>query len=234
MKYLDPEFDFGAESAEEAMDSTAALEARLHALRERAAEVPDDADPLERAKLQLDEAELLVELGRGSEAWQIARAAFDTFAGARQWGPAVEACRILFLADQPESLAALGNGVWLAVTFPVEPELTLAMLQHIVDETPDDSDGAAVAAATASYVVDLRAGDEEHGDLSFFAMQLLGSVARRHGDVKNQAEFDAWAKGLELEEPEKFLVRLRNVVDVLAQDDWWVDREALQAQLPDQ
>jgi len=27
-------------------------------------------------------------------------------------------------------------------------------------------------------------------------------------------------------------VRLRNVVDVLVQDQWWFDREALQEQIP--
>ena len=37
---------------------------------------------------------------------------------------------------------------------------------------------------------------------------------------------------LELKQPEKFLVRLRNVVDVLVQDDWWFDREALSERLP--
>ena len=37
---------------------------------------------------------------------------------------------------------------------------------------------------------------------------------------------------LELKDPDKFLVRLRNVVEVLVQDDWWFDREALQAKLP--
>ena len=37
---------------------------------------------------------------------------------------------------------------------------------------------------------------------------------------------------LELGDPEKFLVRLRNVVDVLVQDDWWFDREELQRNLP--
>ena len=37
---------------------------------------------------------------------------------------------------------------------------------------------------------------------------------------------------IELREPDKFLPRLRNVVDVLVQDDWWFDREALQAELP--
>jgi hypothetical protein len=36
---------------------------------------------------------------------------------------------------------------------------------------------------------------------------------------------------LELDEPDKFLVRLRNVVDVLVQDDWWIDRDAIQSRL---
>ena len=38
---------------------------------------------------------------------------------------------------------------------------------------------------------------------------------------------------LELNDPDKFLVRLRNVVDVLVQDQWWIDREAIQAELPE-
>ena len=31
---------------------------------------------------------------------------------------------------------------------------------------------------------------------------------------------------MELNDPARFLPRLRNVVDVLAQDDWWFDRDA--------
>jgi hypothetical protein len=66
----------------------------------------------------------------------------------------------------------------------------------------------------------------------FFATQTLGNVARRHSGVDGQEAFDLWMERLELKEPEKFLVRLRNVVDVLVQDNWWFDRQALQAKLP--
>jgi hypothetical protein len=66
----------------------------------------------------------------------------------------------------------------------------------------------------------------------FFANQILGQVARRHGGVDSQEAFDYWMEKLELKQPEKFLVRLRNVVDVLVQDDWWFDREALRERLP--
>jgi hypothetical protein len=108
------------------------------------------------------------------------------------------------------------------------------MLSHIVDETPDHSDGGAVAAAVARYIVDLRTEGKQHDDLAFFTNNILGTVARRHSDVQSQEQFDYWVEKLELNEPEKFLPRLRNVIDVLVQENWWVDRDAIWASLPDQ
>jgi hypothetical protein len=123
--------------------------------------------------------------------------------------------------------------VWLAVTFPINPEITVEMLRLIVDETPDDADGAAVAAATAHYIADLRAEDgKRRENLLFYAGQMLSNVARRHSQVDSQADFEAWMKRLELDDPERFLVRLRNVVDVLVQDEWWIDRDRLREHLP--
>jgi hypothetical protein len=106
-------------------------------------------------------------------------------------------------------------------------------LSHIVDDTPDDSDGAAVAAATAAFIADVRSeAGPDRDRLTFFAQQLLGRVARRHSQIESQDQFDLWIERLELDDPDKFLVRLRNVVDVLVQDQWWFDRDALQAQIP--
>jgi hypothetical protein len=233
MKYVNMnQFDLGAESGEEAVASVAATESRLHALQERLQELGSDADPTQRADLAKEIAGLLIALDRGDEAWISARPTIDVYINTRQWEKAVEACDLLYRADQQGSISALGQGVWLAVTFPVDPELTVAMLQHIVDETPDDADGATVAAATAVYVVDLRAEEKQHNDLHFFAMQLLGGVARRHANVSTQDEFDSWMVRLELTDPTRFLVRMRNVIDVMVQDDWWFDRGNIQATLP--
>ena len=138
----------------------------------------------------------------------------------------------MFQSGEQDALVALGHGVWLAVTFPVDPELSVALLQDIIEETPDDSDGAAVAAATAAYVVNLRSEGKEYESLSFFANQMLGTVARRHSGIEDQQAFDLWIERLELHDPACFLPRLRNVVDVLVQDNWWIDREVIQASLP--
>jgi hypothetical protein len=186
-----------------------------------------DASPLVRARMQLDVAELLIALERKLEAWILAREAFDTALQHDAWPDAVEACDVLYLCEQPDSVAALGMGVWLSVSFPVDPELTLAMLMHIVEETPDNSDGAALAAVAARYVIDLRADDDRHESLTFLANNLIGKVAERHSKVRDQAALDSWMDRLELRDPQIFLPRLGQVVNIIVGDMWWFDRDKL-------
>ncbi|HEX9625738.1 MAG TPA: hypothetical protein VGA00_02240 [Acidiferrobacterales bacterium] len=233
MKYLkdDPSFR-DADSGDELKESTLLLENRVEELHRRMIELPAGHAPTERAGLLLELGSALLRLEKMADAWDAARETFDIAIAAEQWELAAQACDVLFAADQPQSLAALGQGIWLAVTFPMDPELTVAMLQHVIDETPPDSDGAAVAAAVAHYIVDLRAEDRAREDLLFYTNNMIAAVARRHGNVQEQAQFDFWINKLELSDPAKFLPRLRNVVDVLVQDDWWIDREALTAKLP--
>lgn len=207
-------------------------EAELVVLREKLQNLSEGAPMAERAGLQLRIASTLAFVERGAEAWPIARAVFDAFVEMEDWESAVEACDVLYLSEQEGSVSALGQGVWLGVTFPIDPELTVAMLDHIIDDTPDDADGAAVAAATAVYVADLRADGDNAENIQFFARQMLGKVARRHSEIDSQEQFDLWMSRMELDDPAKFLVRLRNVVDVLVQDDWWVDRDSIRNKLP--
>lgn len=238
MKFLDSNDGLiDADSADDANVSLEKLKSQLADNLQQLKNLPESEskeNTLQRAQLQLRIGSILVDLERGEEAFEIARTAFDTFSSLWDWDGAVQACDVMFQSDQPDSLAALGQGVWLAVTFPVNPDLTVNMLNHIVDETPADSDGAAVAAAVAKYVVDMRAEGKSHENLAFFTSNMLGTVARRHSDVNTQEKFDYWVEKLELDDPAKFLPRLRNVVDVMVQEDWWVDREAIWASLPDQ
>ena len=232
MKYLGDSIDLGAESQQDAATSSAAFEAQLAAVQDRLGEREIELESPQWRELALQEGRLLVALERGPAAWQSGRRCFDRFCDARLWAEAIEAARIMFQSGEQDALVALGHGVWLAVTFPVDPELSVALLQDIIEETPDDSDGAAVAAATAAYVVDLRSEGKEYDSLSFFTNQMLGTVARRHSGIEDQQAFDLWIERLELDDPACFLPRLRNVVDVLVQNDWWIDREANQASLP--
>lgn len=221
-----------ADDMSDARESSELLERLARDAQRALSLLAPNADPLKRAGLLLQLARTLLRLEKMQEAWDHAREAFDAYAQAESWEGAVQCCDVMFLADRPESLAALGQGLWLAVTYPINPELTVALLKHVVDETPPESDGAAVAAITAHYIADLRAQAPARDDLLLYTTQLLTTVARRHSNVDGQGEFDAWIKRLELDDPAQFLPRLRNVIDVLVQDEWWIDRDALCAKLP--
>lgn len=233
--YFDPNKleDTAAASLNKDLGQQAELEGHLVELRQQLAKLPEGAEPLQRAKLQLDLGRTLQALEKGEEAWPVTQTALGIFLQAGHWEDAADACDVMYQCGTDQALTALGHGVWLGVTFPINPEITVHLLSHVIDDTPDDSDGAAVAAATACFLTDMRAPDgPDRERLLFFTQQLIGKVARRHSDVESQQQFDFWIERLELNDPDKFLVRLRNVVDVLVQEDWWFDREALQAQIP--
>jgi hypothetical protein len=233
LKYIREDPSVGnADDSSDAKESTAKLEALVANLREELEALSRGATPLRRADLLLQLGRALVRLEKGAEAWAAARGAFDLYFAEQAWEGAAQCCDVLFLAEQPESLAALGQGIWLAVTYPVEPELSIALLHRVVEETPPDADGAAVAAIAAYYVTDLRAQEPQRDHLLLYANQVLATVARRHSNVDGQEAFNRWIQDMELNDPAKFLPRLRNVVDVLVQDDWWFDRGKLQAALP--
>ena len=233
MKYLkDQAGVMDADGSEDTLGAMLLVEQQLSDVLERLRACQAESNPLGAADLELDAGRLLVELGRGEEAWDRGRKAFDLFVSQEAWEGAVQACDVMFQSDRPESLAALGQGLWLTITFPMDPELSVALLQHVVDETPPDSDGAAVAAVVARYLVDIRAEGRQREDLEFYTSQMLATVARRHSGIDDQEGFDTWFHRLELNDPALFLPRMRNVVDVLVQNEWWIDREDLQSRLP--
>ena len=162
--------------------------------------LPADASDIDRALLNLDIAEAMVGTGQEVEAWDIARVAFDLFLANEDWQNAVKCCDVLYQTSQPASLTALGQGVWLAVTYPIDPQLSVNMLSYIVDETPAKADGAAVAAIVAHYIADMRAEGKQHESLTFLTKEMVANVAKAHSGVSDQEAMSAWMEKLQLHE----------------------------------
>jgi len=194
--------------------------------------MPDDSPPVDRAHALLAVAEPLLGLGQGAEAWQYAREAFSVFVDYQYWQEAVETADILYQCDHQDSIPALGQGIWLGVTYPVAAQSTVTLLDHVIDETPADSDGAAVAAMVAHYMVDLRTEGEEKTNLGFLTTQMIARVARRHRGIEDQKTLDTWIEMYKLNDVPELLKRLGIIIDVMVGDSWWFDRDALRAQLP--
>jgi hypothetical protein len=106
------------------------------------------------------------------------------------------------------------------------------MLNHLIDATPAKADGAAVAAAVAHYIADLRLQGEQRDSVMFLTSAMLGKVAERHSQVNSQESMNLWLNRLQLLEPKIFLPRLGQVLDAIVENQWWYDRDALRARLP--
>ena len=222
----------GDKSGIDLSESRPSLQALLKEHEAHLQALPADCPALDRARVQLDIAETLLALLRKADAWSVGRKIFDVFVAEQEWQDAIETCDVLFQCEHAESLAALGNGVWLAITYPVPAQLTIAMLQHIVDETPDDSDGAAVAAMAANYIAEMRTTGEEQESLTFFTKQILAGVAKRHRGIEEPEMINTWIEILELNDVSELLSRLATMLDTIVGDNWWIDRDALRAGLP--
>lgn len=219
-------------SAVAVSQNQAGLLDELERHRRRLREMPADAPPLERAKVLLDMADVLLGLERRREAWDTAFDTLNIFVQQEAWQEAVECCELLYQSDQGDSLAALGQGTWLAVTWPIDPGLTIAMLHHIVEDTPAESDGAAVAAAAAHYMAQLRSEGRDRENLEFLTSQVLVQVAKRHRNIEGEEMVRTWMQVLGLDEPATLLPMLSEVIDALVGDAWWFDRDEVRAKLP--
>ncbi|MDJ0881259.1 MAG: hypothetical protein QNJ56_06375 [Gammaproteobacteria bacterium] len=194
--------------------------------------LPKDCNPVEKAKLQLDIAECHLGLDQQQEAHDWAKRSLEDLINHEEWQLAVDACDIIYNSNQDDSLIALGNGIWLAITFPIDPNLSVQMLHHVVDETPDDSDGAAVAAMIAHYLAETRANEQDHKNLTFLTNQIIAQVAKRHRGIEDSKTIQTWIKMYELDEIGKLLPKMALILDTIVEGNWWYDRDSIRERLP--
>ena len=228
-KYLNKEQIFDAEDGEDLYANEEQLVAKLDFFEKQLMEQTTATPVEERINTLLEIARIQVERYKGADAWEKAMSAFDLAKEDELWELATEACDVMFLSEGPDALKALGHALWLGITFPIDPEITVAMLQHLVEESPKGADTKAYAAAVAHYIVSVRRGVDD--DLTFFASQMIASVADEHSHVTDQSTFDLWRKTLQLDKPEVFLAKISSAVDQLVDDNWWIDRDAIKAKL---
>lgn len=219
-------------SGQDLGDSRVFFENELQEHEQHLAALPKDASEIDFARIKLSIARCYLGLGNNADAWQEALPLLDIFIAHESFEHAIETCEILYLSEQEESIVALGHGCWLAVTYPVDPTLSVDMLSYIVGETPDNSDGAAVVSVASLYLVELRAEGKQKESLQFLAKQLIALVAKRHRNIEDEKMIETWIEMLELNNLDELFVRLGKVIDAIVGTTWWFDRDELRAKLP--
>jgi hypothetical protein len=213
-----------------AQEKTLQQDLELHMQHFKA--LPEHCDPVEKARLMLDIAECHLGLDQTTEAHQWAHQCIQTFIQNQQWDLAVDACDIIYNCNQDDALVALGNGIWLAVTFPIDPNISIQLLHHIVDETPDDSDGAAVAAMLAHFLAETRSNEKDHRNLTFLTNQVVTQVAKRHRNIEDEKTLQTWIKMYQLDDIDQLLPKMALILETIVENNWWYDRDKIRNQLP--
>lgn len=219
----------------EATESRDFLKQELENKQLQLSQLTLDSDPLERANLQYEIAEIMLDSGGNGmpeAAWGLAKEAFQIYLDHDMPEDAVKALDVLYRTDLPASVVALGHAMWLSVTYPIDPELSIVIMKNLIDDTPKDSDGAAVAAATAHYLADLRLEGEKRDSVMFLTTNMIAQVAERHSNVTDQGQLNFWMDKLEITDPAKFLPKLAQVIDAIVAGDWWFDKDELRSKLP--
>ncbi len=219
-------------SGQDLGDARVFFEKEIQQLMQQLVALGDKADLLDVAKVKLEIARAQLGLSEQVVCWQEARPLIKIFIQGECYQQAIEACELLYLSEQDDSIIALGHACWLAVTYPVEPALSVDMLSYIIDETPDNSDGAAVASVAALYIAELRSKEEEKESLMFLAKQLIAIVAKRHRGIEEQEQIEIWIEMLELNNLDEMFSRLGKMIDAIVGSSWWFDRDELRAKLP--
>ncbi|MCK5725893.1 MAG: hypothetical protein KAH22_03580 [Thiotrichaceae bacterium] len=229
------------EKTESNLEFTAADESRqflggqLKEKQQLLMQLTPNTPDLERADLQAETAEIMLEVsdaGMVEAAWGYAKESFLIYIENEQWEKAVHAADILYRTELPAAVTALGNGLWLAVAYPIDPELSIVMLNNFIEDTPASSDGAAVAAAVAHYIADLRYEGEKRDSTMFLTSSLLAKIAERHSQVSSQSEMNGWMLRLELNDSAAFLPRMSQILDAIVDDNWWYDKDKLRKKIP--
>lgn len=219
----------------EAAESREFLKRTLNEKQALLAQLNPKSSPLERANIQLQVAEIMLDVaenGMPEAAWGLAKEAFYLYMENDEIEAAVNALDCLYRTELPSAVVALGHAMWLSVTYPIDTELSIVMMRSLIDDTPAKSDGAAVAAVTAHYLADLRLEGEKRDSVMFLTTNLIANVAERHSNVKDQGQLNFWMDKLELNDPQLFLPKLAQVIDALVAENWWFDKNELRAKLP--
>jgi len=150
-KYLNKDQNiFDGDDGEDVYANEEQLKTRLEYFEKQLSELSDDSPVKDRINHLIEIGRIQVERYKGNDAWEKAFTAFDLAQENELWELAVEACDVMFLSEGPEALKALGHALWLGITFPIDAEITVAMLQHLVEESPKESDTRAIASAAGT------------------------------------------------------------------------------------
>ncbi|MBF0154731.1 MAG: hypothetical protein HQL64_13405 [Magnetococcales bacterium] len=132
----------------------------------------------------------------------------------------------------PHTHKAVAQRAWVALKSGVPAIAVVTALREVVMTIGPQHELAAPMGALAYFMARHRKGDETEREFAVVqSQQLLHLICAAQKVQEGDQAFRDWVSVNRLEEPDYYLPRVIDGLDVMVMGDWWFDRHALQEEL---
>ncbi|MCP4042086.1 MAG: hypothetical protein GY731_09065 [Gammaproteobacteria bacterium] len=164
--------------------------------------------------------------------WSLLRQELVDASAAGQW---IEVFRILHRLSSKQSFTdhrkAFAQRVWVALKADVPPAETVESLKEWVIMLGTRHELSGAIAVLAYQIARKRAERMPDNGFSMVQAQQLLNLVCQTEEVKDEDGFNKWVATRNLDDPGTYLPQIMEGLEMMILDDWWFDREALQADL---
>ncbi len=180
-----------------------------------------------RAQVQNEET-----LRTPQENWEMTINTLRQYSRARNWEEALDV--LVFLSNQennPEVFKARAQAMWLALKGEAPIAVLTSIAYKLVVSLGPQHPITGPLAAVANLMLEHRTPDHPDRPLAESHVQQMYMHACPAALNDDREGFDKWVQENQLDDPDHIIPIVMGLLEIMAGEDWWIDREAIQADL---
>ena len=186
-----------------------------------------DIGPASVASAGEDAPELSIE-----EDWNLHLNALKQQNRAKDWASCLKTLHYLANKDGHDDVyKAMGQAAWMAIKVEAPIDEVTMILYNVIVSLGARHGAAPAIAALANLMVTHREDGSNDWELAQAHAQQMLQFVSPDTPFKDQEEFSAWVHENRLDDPDYFVPIALEAIDGLVRGDWWIDREAIQAEM---
>ncbi len=126
--------------------------------------------------------------------------------------------------EDPMAISYLAQALWLTIQIPKDLEATVHLIDDLFDRIPDGDSMEALLGAAALYFCQTLSHPSME-DLNDLSGRIISQAANKQG-IDNQEDYNNWKNKNRLDEPEYFMGKLYEELELIVGDSWLFDRQA--------
>ncbi len=167
-----------------------------------------------------------------AEEWNEDRKALDQFSREGNWEEVLKILKRLSTKHRNKEIyKALAQRVWVGIKYQAPAIEVVQSLFHLLNTFGAKHELASNICALAHLMAKHRTPDHEDRDLAIGQSQQMFAIVCDAWKIIGEEAFQIWVKANHLDQPDHYLPPLMKGLEIMVGDEWWIDRDKLQAEL---